>query len=158
MSLQSHHTAMASRMRNMFHRKKSDDAEEPQVRTRTPYNARTDPAIRTLLYEDTSPAAPPQTGDSPLRGNDSSVILQQGRKPSVKSSRSRRSSDGHDNVSCRVTAPRRTPPPTSNAVAGAFDPCQQVPALPKRGQNETSRSALPQDFSGLNLGGEQCKS
>ena len=158
MPLRSHHTAMATRMKKMFHRKKNDDAEEPQVRTRAPNNARTDPAIRTSLYEDTSPAAPPQTGDIPLRGNDSSVILQQGRKPSVKSSRSRHNSGGHDNLPYRVPTPRRTPPPTSNAVAGAYDPYQQVPALPTRGQNETSRSALPQDFSGLNLGGEQCKS
>lgn len=124
----------------MFHRKKNDDAEEPQVRTHAPNNARTDPAIRTSLYEDTSPAAPPHTGDIPLRGNDSSVT------------------GGHDNLPYRVPTPRRTPPPTSNAVAGAYNPYQQVPALPTRGQNEMSRSALPQDFSGLNLGGEQCKS
>ena len=145
-------------MKKMFHRKKNDDAEEPEVHTRTPNNARTDPAIRTSLYKDTSPGAPPQTGDIPLTGNDSSVILQQGRKPSVKSSRSRRNSGGHDNSPYREPTPRRTPPPTSNAMAGAYDPYQQVPALRTRGQNETSRSALPQDFSGLNLGGEQCES
>ena len=148
---------MASRMKKMLHRKKHDDAEEPQPRTRAPVNNRTDPAVRSSLYEDASPAAPPQTGETPIRGNDSSVVLQQGRKSSVKSSRNPQNSNGHDTLPYQAPASRGTQPPAATVVPGAYDSYQQVPALPTGGQNETSRSALHQDFEGLNLGGEQCK-
>ena len=144
-------------MKKMFHRKKHDDAEEPQPRTRAPENTRTDPAVRSSLYEDASPAAPPQTGDTPIRGNDSSVALQQGRKSSVKSSRNPQNSNGHDTLPYQAHTSRGTQPPASNVVPGAYNPYQQVQALPTGGQNETSRSALHHDFEGLNLGGEQRK-
>ena len=145
-------------MKKIFHRNKNDDSEEPRERTRALNNAQSNPAIRTSLYEDTAPAAPPQTGNVPLQGNDSSVVLQQGRKPSVRSSRSRRSSGGQENLPYRVPTPGRTPPPPANAVAGAYGPYQQAPAIPMGGQRSWSRSALDQDFSVLNLGNEQCTS
>ncbi|KAL2039811.1 hypothetical protein N7G274_007211 [Stereocaulon virgatum] len=145
---------MASRMKKMFHRKKHDDAEEPQPRTRAPENTRTDPAVRSSLYEDASPAAPPQTGDTPMRGNDSFTVLQQGHNSAVKPSRNLQNPNGHDTLPYQAPT-YGTQLLASNVVPGAYDPYQQVPALPKGRHNETSPSALHQDIEGLNLGGEQ---
>lgn len=150
---------MASRMKKLFHRKKDSDAEQPSqpTRTRAPNTDRTDPALRTSLYQSAKPGDPPQTGDYPVKGNDSSLILQQGRKSSV--SRSRRNSGTSHNVPYRSATPNQyeaskrappmTPPP---AGAGFNDPYQQTPARHMGGQGERRRRDLPQDLSGLNLG------
>lgn len=152
---------MASRMKKLFHRKKDSNAEQPAERTRVPNTDRSDPALRTSLYESTKPGELPQTGDYPVKGNDSSVILQQGRKSSV--SRSRRNSGTHQNVPYRATtpnqyeaskrAPHMTPPPIGAGSNGAY---QQSPSLPMGDQEERRRRDLPQDLSGLNLGNAEC--
>jgi len=149
---------MASRMKKIFHRKKDDDGiEKPTVSSRPPSSARSDPVIRTSLYEDAMAGTVPQTGDYPVKGNDSSVLLQQqGRESSVRSLRSRRNSGGqHTNLAHQSPVPTpydnhgntaRTPPPPSNTMgSGSYDPYQQD-------------SGLAQDFSGLNLGGGQGRS
>lgn len=148
---------MASRMKKLFHRKKDSDAEQPAERTRAPNTDRSDPALRTSLYQSTKPGELPQTGEYPVKGNDSSVILHQGRKSSV--SRSRRNSGTHHNVPYRSTTPnqyeasRRAPHMTSPpAGTGPDDSYQQRLAMPMGGQDERRRRDLPQDFSGLNMG------
>ena len=151
------HTAMASKMKKIFHRNKDEDVEKSHKQPHAPNSTQTEPALRTSLYESTAPGATPQTGDYAIRGNDSSVVLQPSRKQSVRSSRSRRSSGGYDNVPHRLPTPHRTPPPPSNAVGpGAYDPYQQAPALPLTEQKPLPRASLPQAFAGLNLSDEQC--
>ncbi len=152
---------MASRMKKLFHRKKDSVAEQPVERTRAPKTDRSDSALRTSLYESTKPGELPQTGDYPVKGNDSSVILQQGRQSSV--SRSRRNSGTHHNIPYRSTtpneseaskrAPHMTPPPVGAASNG---PYQQSPAIAMGGQEERRRRDLPQDLAGLNLGNVEC--
>lgn len=153
---------MASRMKKLFHRKRDSDAEQPAERTRAPNTDRSDPALRTSLYQSTKPGELPQTGEYPVKGNDSSVILQQGRKSSV--SRSRRNSGTHHNVPYRSTTPnqhetsKRAPHMISPPPAGARpdELYQQESAMPTGGQHEGRRRDLPQDFSGLNMGNVEC--
>lgn len=150
---------MASRMKKLFHRKKDSDAEQPSqpTPTRAQNTDRSDPALPASLYQSAKPGEPPQTGDYPVKGNDSSLILQQGRKSSV--SRSRRNSGTSYSVPYRSATPnqyeasKRAPPMTpSPAGAGSNEPYQQPPARSMGGQEERRRRDLPQDLSGLNLG------
>ena len=152
---------MASRMKKLLHRKKDNDAEQPPQRSPASNLGRSDPALRTSLYESTEPGDPPQSGMYPVKGNDSSVILQQGRKSSI--SRSRRNSATPHNVPYRsVTpnqtdaskrAPHMTPPMTGG---GPNDLYQQSPAMPVGDREERRRRDLPQDLSGLNLAQAEC--
>ena len=160
---------MASRMKRMFHRKKDDDSEEPIQRERTPAAAKSNPAIRTSLYESTTAGGLPQNGDYPIKGNDSSVILQADRKSSVHSLRSWRSSSRGSPSAAPLQAPTSTqydgsrsnprlPPQTSNASDTKFYDAYQSPT---RGQDDPpkrwSRSPLPQEFANLSIGDSQCK-
>ena len=129
-------TAMASKIKKIFHRNKDDNGEESPKQSHEFNSAQTEPALRTSLYESTAPAATPQTGDYAIRGNENSVVLQPSRKQSVRSSRSRRSSVGYDNVTHRQPTPHRTQPSSSNAAGPG--------------------ASLPQAFAGLDLGDEQC--
>ena len=151
---------MTSRMKKLFHRRKDSDAEQPLQHTRAPLMSdRSDSALRSSRYESTEQGDLPQTGDYPVKGNDSSVILQQGRKSSV--SRSRRNSDTSHDVTYRSTTPnhyeaaklapyKKSPPD----VAGFKD--QHSPATPMAGQEDRNKRSLPQEFSGLNLGNVEC--
>ena len=144
-------TAMASKLKKILHRHKDDNVEKSPQQSHAPNSSQAEPGLRTSLYESTTPAATPHTGDYAIRGNENSVVLQPSRKQSVRSSRSRRSSGGYDTVPHRLPTPRRTPPPPSSATGpGAYDPHQQAPALPPIEQQ------LPQAFAGLGLGDEQC--
>ena len=147
-------------MKRLFHGRKDGDAEQSPQHTRAPMSDRSEPALPSSRYESMEPGELPQTGDYPVKGNDSSVILQQGRKSSV--SRSRRNSDTFHNVPYRSTtpsqydaakhAPHMTSPPI---VAGSNDPYQQSPATPMAGQ-EGRRRNPPQGSSGLHLGNVEC--
>ena len=157
---------MASRVKKIFHRKRDEDAEQPRYRTHDTIAARDDPALRTSLYESTTAAGLPQTGDYPLKGNDSSIMLQHGRKSSV---RSRGSSAGHQNAPYRSPTPeqynatRNTPPISLATNAGgpaSYDSSQQHPPLPLDGTDDRRKrwSQLPlpqdslvQDISGLHI-------
>ena len=152
---------MASRMKKIFNRKKDSDAEQPSQRTRAPSTDRRDPALRASLYESTQPGQTPQLGDYPVRGNDSSVMLQQGRRSSGSLS-ARQSGTSHvapyrsttpNQYEVSKRAPHMTPPPVG---AGSNDPYQQSPAIPIGGQEERRRREIPQDFSRLNLGHGEC--
>ena len=163
---------MASRVKKFFHRTKDDSTEDPRYSTRAPATARSDPAMRTSLYESTTAGRPPQTGDYSIKGNDSSVVFQADRKSSIRSLRSRRSSSRgsqYNNQSYRTTAPHHSngtreaphvPPQSQYAAApGSYDPYQDV-AIPTSGQEDRRRrwssSSLSQDFVGLKLGDSQC--
>ncbi len=161
---------MASRVKNMFHRKKDEDAEEPRPRPRAPVVGNGDPAVRTSLYESTTAAGLPQTGDYPIKGNDSSVMLQAGRKSSVRSLRSRRSSSRGSQYNTPYQAPQSThydgsrpnprfsPPPSDAPGSGSYNPYQD-PSLstgvPDDRHKRWSRSPLPQEFAKLSLGDSQ---
>lgn len=141
---------MTSRMKKMFHRKKDDEVEKSTVGSRPSHSARGDPAMRTSLYEDTMAGTVPQTGDYPVKGNDSSVVLQQqGRKSSLRSLRSRRNSGSQHQAPSPTQyenprkTPRMTPPPSSNSIGpGSHDPYERD-------------AGLTQSFSGLNFGSGQ---
>ncbi len=161
---------MASRMKKIFHRKKDEGSEGPPQRTRAPATASTDPAIRTSLYESTTAGGLPQTGDYPIKGNDSSVILRADRKSSVRSIRSRRSSSRGSQLNTPYQAPtpnqsdvvRKTPrmsqSPSHANIPGSYNPynSHQHPPSTMSGQdaqrNSSSRTPLSQEFAGLNLG------
>ena len=148
---------MASKLKKILHRHKDENVEKSPQQSHAPSSSQPETGLRTSLYESTAAAATPQTGDYAIRGNENSVVLQPSRKQSVRSSRSRRSSGGYDNVPHRLPTPHRTPPPPSNATdPGAYDPYQQAPALPPIEQQPLYRSSLPQAFAGLDLGDEQC--
>ena len=145
-------------MKKLFHRRR--DSEESPQRTRVTMSDRSDPGLPASRYESTEPGELPQTGDYPVKGNDNSVILQQGRESSV--SRSRRNSGNPHNVPYQSTTPnqyeavKHTPPITSSPmVAGSNNSYQQSPAMPMAGP-EGRRRNLPQDFSGLKLGNVEC--
>ena len=146
-------------MKKLFHRRR-DSAESPQ-RTQATISDRSDPGLPSSRYESTEPGELPKTGDYPVKGNDNSVILQQGRKSSV--SRSRRNSSTSHNMSYRSTTPnqydavKHTPPITSSPiVAGSNNSYQQSPAMPMA-DPEGCRRDLPQDFTGLKLGNVECQ-
>ena len=148
---------MASKMKKIFHRNKDESGEKSPKQSYDSNRAQAELALRTSLYDSTAPGATPQTGDYAIRSNENSVVLQPSRRHSVRSSRSRRSSGGYDNVPYRLPTPHRTPPPPSHAAGpGAYDPYQQAPALPSPEQKPLSRSSLPQAFAALDLGDEQC--
>ena len=154
---------MASRVKKMFHRKKDDEPEYPQQSSRG-HGAQADPSVRTSLYESTTAAALPHTGDYPIRGNDSSVILQAGRKPSVRSMRSRRSSSGGSQYDTARRDARMSPPPQSSTSPRAYDSYQdqyQHSTASMAAQDDPrkrwSRSPLPDQFAGMNLGDGQGK-
>lgn len=162
---------MASRVKKIFHRKRDEQSEEPQQPTRAPATATSDPAMRTSLYESTTAGALPQTGDHPIKGNDSSVILQAGRKSSVRSLRSRRSSSRGSQYNTPYRAPtptqydgsravpRAAPQPSYAASPPSYDP-HQNPTVPTNGQHDRqkrwSRPPLPQEFANLSLDDSQC--
>ncbi|KAL9124795.1 MAG: hypothetical protein Q9217_005914 [Psora testacea] len=150
---------MASRVKRMLHRRKDDEYTSPS-HVRAPTNARSVPALRTSLYDVTEPGGLPQTGDYPIKGNDSSVILQQhGRKSSL---RSRRSSGSQHNISPTPDryASQANPVMGAPAPHDIVNPDLQASGQQRRpasgsgqnGQKRWSRGQLPQDFSNLNLG------
>ena len=148
-------------MKKLFHRNKDSDAEQPPQRSPGPSLGRSDPALRTSLYESTEPGDPPQSGIYPVKGNDSSVILQQRRKSSI--SRSRRNSATPHNVPYRSITPNQTEaskraPHMASPITrgGPDDHYQQSPATPIGDREERRRRDLPQDLSGLNLTQVEC--
>ena len=148
-------------MKRIFHRKKdSEDVSPPPQRA--PDSSRSEPALRTSLYEATSSDGLPHSGDYPLKGNDSSVFLQQqGRKSSL---RSRPSSGSHYNRSPtpdQHTSQRHPAMAANDGVDSDVHASRlqksPTPASGQNGQKRRSRTQLPEDFSNMSLGntGEQ---
>ena len=149
---------MASRMKKMFHRKKDEEPDHRRAGGRD--HRSNDPGVRTSLYDSTTAAQLPQTGDYPIRGNDSSVILQAGRKSSIRSMRSRRSSSrgSQTQYDSARRNPRMSPPPQSSTQQRAYDshPDQYQHSADHMvaqddGRKRWSRSPLPDQFAGLSI-------
>ena len=155
-------------MKKLFHRKKTSTPSSPDQtppRTRTAGDLNGDPALRTSRYESTSSAALPQTGQYPLKGNNSAVALP-GRRSETYS---RGHSAGRVEPSPRpststpyygsLPAPRVTSAsydhqPSSHRLADR----QSESDLANRSQRrQSARYSIPpvEDFSNLNLDSTQ---
>ena len=157
----------------MFHRKKDEDIEEPQLQSRPRGAAGSTPNLRTSLYDSTTTGGNPQTGNYPIKGNDNSVVLQTGRKSSVRSLRSRRSSSRSSQYNAPYREPNpnkydggraatRVPPPLQSDFTGSepYDPYQDAQYSldgQDNAQKGWSRTPLPQEFANLNLNDGQCQ-
>ena len=151
---------MASRVKRIFHRKKTGDkspAHESEHQS-----SGSQPALHTSLYNTTVAGGAPQTGEYPIRGHDSSVALaQQGRKSSVRSRRSSASGremfrrsitpdhfDGRNRYGTTQSRPSDTV--SSNIHASDYQ------SSPKSGpghkkEKRWSRTQLPEDFERMNI-------
>ena len=150
-------TTMASKVKRMFHRRK-DDPNSPS-HDRVPNTARSEPALRTSLYETAVSGGLPQTGEYPMKGNDSSVVLQQqGRKSSMRSQRSlgsrhNRSPTPEQHSSQANRAMAASPP--SDIVNPDLQASRQhrrsISGSEQNGQISRSRGHLSNNFSAMNL-------
>lgn len=66
---------MEARIRKIFHRKKDQLSEKPLQRSQRSAAATSSPALRTSLYDVAPQGGTPQTGDYPIKGNNSSAIF-----------------------------------------------------------------------------------
>lgn len=142
-------------MKKLFHRKKHDDVGSSPSQT-SPYSNGNGSRISTSLYDSTPAGGLPQTGDYPIKGNDTANVLK--KKSSRRSSiRSWRSSSGSQKPALYNRSPTpdqygaqgmSSSPPNSNMMVA--EPYAPQPG----GQNRWSRTQLPQDFSRMNLGNE----
>ena len=151
---------MASRVRRLFHRRKDDDTS-PSL-DNEPRSSGGQPALHTSQYDSTVAGGVPQTGDYPIKGNDSSVALMQtGRKSSV---RSRRSSASGRGLFRRSTTPDQaagrnsygtTQSPPNDAVNSNTHPSNSqsspVSGYGHNKQKRWSRTQLPEDLSKMNI-------
>ncbi len=142
-------------MKKLFHRKKRSDPDASPSQS-SPYSGRSEPGLRTSLYDTTTASGLPQTGDYPIRGNDTPNVLRK-KPPSRRSSiRSWRSTSSQQPVPYNRSA-------TPDQYAGtqlSTQPSKRDMGPPESyapqpvGQRRWSRSQLPHDFSNLNLGNE----
>ena len=139
-------------MKKLFHRKKRDEPGSSPASS--PYS-RGDLGLQTSLYDTTSTSGLPQSGDYPLRGNDTPNVLR--KKPSSRRSsiRSWRSSSSQQPAPYqrsptpdRYGSPELTSPPSNRGMMGGSEAYAPQPA----GSRRWSRSQLPQDFSNMSLG------
>ncbi|KAL8709948.1 MAG: hypothetical protein Q9220_005398 [cf. Caloplaca sp. 1 TL-2023] len=151
-------------MKKLFHRKKASAPSSPEQtppRKRQPESVNTDPNLRTSRYETTSSAGMPQTGQYPMKGNNSSVALQ-GRRSDTYS---RGQSGGGVEPSPRPSSsnPYYGSLPTPRVTSASYDQpnsgypfTEQLPSTNNVGnyqhRQEGPSGGLPiQDFSNLNL-------
>ena len=142
-------------MKKLFHRKKHNELDSSPSQS-SPYSAKSDPGLRTSLYDTTPAGGLPHTGEYPIKGNDTANVLK--KKPSRRSSiRSWRSSSGGQQPAHYNRSPtpdqyvgRGMPSSPSNNNMMSSEPYAPQPA----GQKRWSRTQLPQDFSNMNLGNE----
>ncbi|KAL8997426.1 MAG: hypothetical protein Q9169_003289 [Polycauliona sp. 2 TL-2023] len=158
------------RMKKLFHRKNkstpsSPDQTPPRSRSRPAGDVSGDPSLRTSRYESTASAGLPQTGQYPLKGNNSAVALH-GRRSDTYSR-------GHTNGEVEpvprpsssnpyygsLPAPRVTSASYNHQPSGNPLPNRQSePDLAARSQRrQSARYSIPptEDFSNLNLGSTQ---
>lgn len=158
---------MEARIKKLFHRKKDTSSEEHLQQTHMSNAARSSPALRTSLYDTVPTGGPPQTGPYPIKGDNSSAVLQK-RKASQ---RNRGPSDpipGSFNSSPTRRSnhiPRATPIIPSltqhdfDSSAGKLN----QPNRERRSEGDSRRqhnqfeTPLSKDFSALNLKNEQCQ-
>ncbi|KAL9593542.1 MAG: hypothetical protein Q9179_005831 [Wetmoreana sp. 5 TL-2023] len=141
-------------MKKLFHRKKNSAPSSPEQtppRLRNADNVNTDPSIRTSRYESTASAGLPQTGQYPLKGNNSSVALQ-GRR-SETYSRGQASGTVEPSPRPSSSSPYYGSLPAPRVASASYDRPFEGFGLNDyhREHINTQNSPLIQDFSGLNL-------
>ncbi|KAL8668711.1 MAG: hypothetical protein Q9168_006669 [Polycauliona sp. 1 TL-2023] len=157
-------------MKKLFHRKNKSTPSSPEQtppRTRPAGEVNGDPSLRTSRYESTSSAGLPQTGQYPLKGNNSAVNLK-GRR-----------SDTYSRGQATGAVEPSPPPSSSNPYYGSlpaprvtsasYDHQPSANPLPNRpsesdlaARSQRRRSARysnppTEDFSNLNLGSTQAQ-
>ncbi|KAL8942286.1 MAG: hypothetical protein Q9216_001759 [Gyalolechia sp. 2 TL-2023] len=152
-------------MKKLFHRKKTSAPSSPEqtpVRSRQTEDLNPEIGLRTSRYESTAPANLPQTGDFPLRGNNSSVSFHGRRSDTFSRGQVVGESEYNPRPSSsspyygslptpRVTSasynpvPRAYPPADGLSDLGATNYYQRTP------QNAPTEDPPTQGFSNLNL-------
>lgn len=151
-------------MKKLFHRKKSSTPSSPDQtppRTRTDGHVNGDPSLRTSRYESTPSAAPPQTGQYPLKGNNSAVALQ-GRR-SETYSRGPQAGGVEPSPRPSTSNPYYGSLPAPRVTSASYDHQPSGHPLPDRPsesdaatrsqRRQSARYSIPpiEDFSKLNL-------
>lgn len=142
-------------MKKLFHRKKHDDPSSSPSQP-SPYSDRNGSRLSTSPYDAIPAGGLPQTGDYPIKGNDTANVLK--KKPSRRSSfRSWRSSSGSQQPPLYNRSP--TPDQYAGQTRSGSSPNSNMmvaePYAPQPGgQNRWSRSQLPQDLSRMDLGND----
>lgn len=140
-------------MKKLFHRKKHDDVSSSPSPS-SPYADRSASGLPTSPYDSIAAGGLPQTGDYPIKGNDTANVLK--KKPSRRSSfRSWRSSSGSQQPALSNRSP--TPDQYASPVKLGSSPSNNMMAAESYapqpgGQNRGSRTQLPQEFSNMSLG------
>ena len=116
---------MEARIKKLFHRKKDASSEEPLQRTQMSNAARSSPALRTSLYDTVPAGGTPQTGPYPIKGDNSSAVLQK----RISSQRNRGPSDPISGLS------------NSSPTNQSNDGSRVIPTMPSPTQNEFYSSA-----------------
>ncbi|KAL8696150.1 MAG: hypothetical protein Q9224_002946 [Gallowayella concinna] len=151
-------------MKKLFHRKKNSAPSSPEQtppHSRLPGDVTNDPTLRTSRYESTTSAGLPQTGQYPLKGNNSSVALQ-GRR-SETYSRGQASGGVEPSPRPSTSNPYYGSLPTPRVTSASYDhesagypltdgPSEPGPVSNYQQAQRAPQSSLPiQDFSNLNL-------
>ena len=148
-------------MKKLFHRKKSGSTpsspEQTPPRARRPDTVNNAQSLRTSLYESTTPADQPKTGQYPLKGNGSAVALP-GRRSDTYS---RSQVSGGDDPSPRLStsSPYYGSLPAPRVTSASHDQSYDNRA-PKdyRSEQDLRKDKSPiDDFSRLSLGAHERK-
>ncbi|KAL8782516.1 MAG: hypothetical protein Q9213_005319 [Squamulea squamosa] len=155
-------------MKKLFHRKKNSAPNSPEQtppRSRPATDVNSDPNLRTSRYESTSSAALPQTGQYPLKGNNSAVALS-GRR-SETYSRGQASGGIEPSPRPSTSNPYYGSLPAPRVTSASYDheasghPLSNRPSQPdlttRSQRRHSARYNDPpvEDFSNLNLGSTQ---
>ncbi|KAL8873884.1 MAG: hypothetical protein Q9174_000713 [Haloplaca sp. 1 TL-2023] len=143
-------------MKKLFHRKKNASApsspEQTPPRARNPDTVNNDQSLRTSLYESTTPASLPRTGQYPLKGNGSAVALP-GRRSDTYS---RNQTVGGDDPSPRLStsSPYYGSLPAPRVTSASHDRSyDNRTAKDYRSEQNLRKDKSPiDDFSRLSLG------
>ncbi|KAL9104149.1 MAG: hypothetical protein Q9163_000896 [Psora crenata] len=141
-------------MKRIFHRRKDDNDDDPSPsNARGPNTARSDPAPRTSMYDTAMSAGAPQTGNYPIRGDDSSVVQQQqGQRSSAGPYDTSPASDRYRSQESPITRPNPAGDMTAPHLQASRQQKGHTAGLGPNEDKRWSPSQLPQDFSILNLG------
>lgn len=138
-------------MKKLFHRRKNSAPSSPEQtppRIRNSEITNTDPSIRTSRYESTAPADRPQTGQYPLKGNNSAAALQGRRSDTF--SRGQPTGGVEANPRASTSTPYYGSLPTPRVTSASYDRPHESAASRDYQQRQTPQLPV-QDFSSLNL-------
>ena len=151
-------------MKKLFHRKNKSTPSSPEQtppRSRPGGDLNGDPNFRTSRYESTSAAGTPQTGQYPLKGNNSATALQG--RPSETYSRGKASGGVEPSPRPSTSNPYYGSLPAPRVTSASYDHQPQNRSLANRPsesdlntrsqRRHSARYSIPpiEDFSNLNL-------